>query len=207
MLDSHKMVAANPGKSGDLRSIVLYYSYLNHRINAPKVAVSVDGYTNDWENNTDALFIGSETQAQITVRTAHDNDNVYFLISRLDEYVTDGDTATICIGAGTSNYYRVVANLSGIESITYVENGAAKNTVTGGNAVVKVLGTANNNEDKDEGVVTEISIPKALVGLSGATSYTINPSLSNQDGTGSTNDTLTGISAFSTTRWPSVVLD
>lgn len=207
VIDSHRIVAANPGKAGDLRSINLFYSYLNHRINAPKIAVNVDGYTNDWEDNTDALFIGSETQAQITVRTAHDNDNVYFLVSRLDNYVTDGDTATICIGSGTSSYYRVVVNLGGIESITYVEGGSNKNTVTGGTAVVKVLGTANNNEDKDEGIVTEISIPKALVGLGGATSYTINPSLSNQDGSGSTNDTLTGVSAFTTTRWPSVVLD
>ena len=207
VIDSHKIVAANPAKSGDVRAIHLYYSYLNHRINAPKVAVNVDGYTNDWENNTDALFVGSETQAQITLRTAHDNDNVYFLVSRLDTYITDGDTTTICIGAGTSSYYRVVVNLNGVESITYVENGAAKNTVSGGNAVVKVLGTVNDNEDKDEGVVTEISIPKALVGLSGATSLTVNPSLSNQDGSGFTNDTLTGVSAFTTTRWPSVVLD
>ncbi len=207
VVDSHKIVAANPGKNGDLKSINLFYSYLNHRINAPKVAVNVDGYTNDWENNTDALFVGSETQAQITVRTAHDNDNVYFLVSRLDTYITDGDTTTICIGAGTSNYYRVIVGLNGIESITYVENGANKGTLTGGNAVVKVFGTANNNEDKDEGVVTEISIPKSLVGLAGATSYTINPSLANQDGSGSTNDTLTGVSAYTTTRWPSVVLD
>ena len=74
-------------------------------------------------------------------------------------------------------------------------------------AVAKVLGTANNNDDKDEGVVTEISVPKAIVGLSGATSFKINPSLSNQDGVGSTNDTLTGVSLFTTNRWPSVVLD
>ena len=207
VLDDHRMVAANPGKNGDSRSINLYYSYLNHRTNAPKVAVNVDGYTNDWTDNTDALFVGSETQAQITLRTAHDNDNVYFLISRLDTYITEGDTTTICIGAGTSSYYRVAVSLEGIDYITYVENGAAKSTTAGGNAVVKVFGTVGNNEDKDEGVVTEISIPKALVGLDGETSFTVNPSLSNQDGSGSTSDTLTGVSAFTTTRWPSVVLD
>lgn len=206
-INDHKVVAANPGKDGDKRSIFLYYSYLNHRTNAPKMAVNVDGYTNEWTDNTDALFVGSETQAQLTLRTAHDAENIYFLVSRLDTYVTEGDTTTICIGAGTSNYYRVVVGLDGIQSITYVEGGANKNTVTGGKAAVKVLGTVGNNEDKDEGVVTEIAIPKALVGLSGATSFTVNPSLANQDGSGSTSDTLTGVSAFTTTRWPSVVLD
>lgn len=207
MLDSHKMVAANPGKNGDLRSICLYYSYLNHRVNAPKVAVNVDGYTNEWTDNTDSFFIGSETQAQITVRTAHDKDNVYFLVSRLDTYLTADDTSTICIGAGSSSFYRIVLDNNGVKSITYVEGGADKNTITGGSAVVKVFGTIDNNDDKDEGVVTEVAIPKALVGLSGASSYTINPSLANRDGSGSTNDTLTGISAFATSRWPSVVLD
>ncbi|MBQ8837341.1 MAG: S-layer homology domain-containing protein [Clostridia bacterium] len=206
VLNSHRVASTFP-KSGDARSIYIYYSYLNHRVNAPKVAINVDGYTNDWTDNTDAIFVGSETQAQITVRTAHDNDNVYFLISRLDTYITDGDTATICIGAGTSNYYRVIVGLDGVQSISYVEGGSVKSTVTGGNAVVKVLGTVGNNEDKDEGVVTEVSIPKALVGLSGASSFAINPSLSNRDGSGSTNDTLTGVSTFTTTRWPSVVLD
>ena len=206
ILGTHRVATTFPN-AGDTRSIYIYYSYLNHRVNAPKATVSVDGYTNDWTNNTDALFVGSETQAQITLRTAHDSDNVYFLISRLDTYITEGDTTTICIGAGTSNYYRVVVGLDGIQSISYIEGGNVKSTVTGGSAVVKVLGTVGNNEDKDEGVVTEVSIPKSLVGLVGATSFTVNPSLSNQDGSGSTNDTLTGVSTFTTTRWPSVVLD
>ena len=207
VLDSHKIVAANTGKDGDKRNINLFYAYLNHRINAPKVAVSVDGYTNEWTDNTDALFIGSETQAQITVRTAHDNDNLYFLVSRLDTYITEGDTATLCLASSANSYYRVVVDLNGIQSISYVENGSVKNTVTGGSAVVKVIGTVGNNEDKDEGVVTEIVIPKALVGLSGAASYKLCPSLSNQDGSGSTSDTLTGVSTFTSGRWPAVVLD
>ncbi len=206
IINSHKIAAVNPNAS-DKRSIHLTYSYLNHRTNAPKVAVNVDGYTNEWENNTDAYFVGSETQAQITVRTAHDNDNVYFLVSRPDMYITDGDTVTISIAKSATSYYRITVGLDGVITVEYLENGSVKNTLSGGKAVVKVLGTANNNDDKDEGVVTEISLPKTLVGLDGATSFKICPSLSNQDGVGSTNDTLTGVSVFTTNRWPSVVLD
>ncbi|MBQ4150482.1 MAG: S-layer homology domain-containing protein [Clostridia bacterium] len=206
MIDNHKIAATNI-KTGDKRTVCITYSYLNHRTNAPKVAVNVDGYTNEWENNTDAYFVGSETQAQITVRTAHDNNNIYFLVSRPDMYVTEGDTAIISIAAGSTSYYRVTTDINGNVTIEYLENGSVKNTVSGGSAVVKVLGTLGNNEDKDEGVVTEISIPKALVGLEGETSFKICPSLSNQDGTGSTTDTLTGVSVFTTGRWPAVVLD
>ncbi len=206
MLDSHKIAATNV-KTGDKRSIHITYSYLNHRTNAPKMAVSVDGYTNEWENNTDAYFVGSETQAQMTVRTAHDNNNVYFLISRADMYITEGDTVSISIGSSQTSYYRVNVDINGTVDIETLTNGSVKGNVAGGNAVVKVLGTLGNNDDKDEGAVIELCVPKALVGLNGAASFKICPSLSNQDGIGSTTDTLTGTSLFSTNRWPSVVLD
>ncbi len=206
MLNSHKIAATNI-KTGDKRAICITYSYLNHRTNAPKVAVNVDGYTNDWDNNTDAYFVGSETQAQINVRTAHDNDNVYFLITRADTYLTEGDTASVSVATSAASYYRITTAVDGTLTIEYLENGSVKKTVSGGSAVAKVFGTVGNNEDKDEGVVIEISVPKALVGLDGVSSYKICPSLSNQDGVGSTNDTLTGVSVFTTNRWPSVVLD
>ena len=55
--------------------------------------------------------------------------------------------------------------------------------------------------------MVELAIPKSLVGLSGASSFKVRPALSNMDGIGSTADTLTGVSNFSTAQWPSVVLD
>ena len=70
-----------------------------------------------------------------------------------------------------------------------------------------MLGTVGNNDDKDEGYVVELAIPKSLVGLSGASSFKVRPALSNMDGIGSTADTLTGVSTFSTAQWPTVVLD
>ncbi len=207
VVGSHAVLSVNPTKSGDNYGIAIVRSYLNHRINAPHAAISVDGYTNDWEGNTDALFVGSETQAQITLRVAHDDDNLYFLISRLDYYVTDGDTATICIAAGATSDYRITVGLNGIQSIAYYEGDILKRTVEGGSAAVKVLGTANNNEDKDEGMVAEVAIPKSLVGLTGQNSFKVRPALSNTDSSGATSDTLTGASVYATAQWPAVVLD
>jgi len=207
LVSSHEVIIAQEDRGDLATSIILQHGYLNHRTNAKRVSVSVDGYTNEWEKNTDALFVGSETQAQITVQTAHDDENIYFLINRLDEYLTEGDLATLCIEAGEKNFYRIVTDLSGIRSIAYVEGGATKENLSGGNAVVKLFGTVGNTEDTDKGAVIEIAIPKALLGLTDRTSFKLRPDLANQDGVGAVSDTIDGVSPFLTARWPAVVLD
>jgi len=204
---SHEVITVFPPKYGEKRGVQIAHSYLNHRTNAKQMTPVVDGLVGDWANNTDALFVGSETQAQITQQTAHDAENVYFLINRLDDYLTDGDTVTVNIGVGAMQYYRIVVGLDGVRSITYVEGGAEKQQLNGGSAVIKTYGTLNSDADKDEGAVYEIAIPKALVGLAGAASFKVCPALDNQDGVGSISDTLTGVSPFLTTLWPEVILD
>ncbi len=208
VIGSHRAVTAMHHKVGDgMYGVALYYSYLNHRVNAPKAAIAVDGYTNDWKNNTDALFVGSESQAQVTLRTAHDDENVYFLISRLDYYLTSGDTTTVCIGATDTADYRITIDMSGKVNVDYYSGGLSRNSFTLGDAKVVLFGTLDDNSDKDDGAVIEIAVPKAQVGLSGKNSFPVRLALTNQDGEGTVSDTFTGASAFSTKLWPKVVLD
>ena len=209
VVGSHAVLSTAPTVNGDVRGIKIVRSYLNHRINAPKVKVSVDGYTNDWDDigNTDALFVGSESQAQITLRAAHDNENVYFLVSRLDNFMTSGDTVTVCVGAGTTADYRITVGVDGTVAIDHYSAGAKQGSVSAGTAVVKVLGTLDNNEDTDEGCVYEIAVPKSAIGLTGASRFKVRPALTNKDGSGSVSDTLTGVTPYSTTLWPDIVLD
>ncbi|MBQ4556781.1 MAG: S-layer homology domain-containing protein [Clostridia bacterium] len=207
VVDSHRAITAMQTTVGGAKGINLYYSYLNHRVNAPKANISVDGYTNDWDGNTDALFVGSESQAQATLRTAHDDENVYFLISRLDYYLTDGDTATVCIGAGDTADYRITINLNGKASVEYYSGGIKRDTFAIKDAKVTTIGTVNNNEDKDEGAIIEIAVPKAKFGLVGKSEFPVRFAIENQDGTGSVSDTFTGASSFSTKLWPKVVLN
>ena len=201
---SHAMLFTNQATSSDGKTsgIAMIRGYLNHRINAPKYTVTVDGYTNDWENNTDAFFVGSETQAQVT----HDDDNLYFLVPRLDECITDRDTATVCIADGAASDYRITVGPDGIRSIDYYQNGAKQKTLTGGTAAVRVLGTPNNNEDKDEGFVVEFSIPKALIGMTGKKSFKARLALVNWDGAREVADSMS-VSQTSTAKWPAVMLD
>ena len=209
IVGSHAVLSTAPVVNGDKRGVKIVRSYLNHRINAPKTAVTVDGYTNDWDNieNTDALFVGSESQAQITLRAAHDDENVYFLVSRLDDFMTSSDAVMVCIGAGETADYRVVVGVDGSVSIDHYSAGAKQSSITGGTAVVKVLGTLNNNEDTDEGCVYEIAVPKSAVGLTGAKSFKVRPVLTNKDSNNVILDTLTGVTAYSTALWPDIVLD
>ncbi len=209
VIDTHRAITAMQTSVDGIKGINLYYSYLNHRINSPKKTITVDGYTNDWDGNTDALFVGSESQAQVTLRTAHDDANIYFLISRLDYYLTDGDTVTVCVGAGATSDYRITVNLAGDVAIDYYSNGAKKKIEKPilYKATIVPLGTVNNNEDKDEGAVIELAVPKAAIGMTGKTEYPVRLELNNQDGTGSISDTFHGASVFSTKLWPKVVLD
>ena len=208
IVGSHCVLTVNAGPVDEVRGIRMTYAYLNHRVNAPACTVRVDGYTTDWADNTDALFVGSESQAQVTLRTAHDSENVYFLVSRLDDYINEKDAAIVAVAAGDTGYYQIILDLSGIQSIDYYENGKLKQSLSGGEAVVKVLGTTGDNTDLDEGVVTEVSIPKSLLGLTGEDRFSVRLALSNDDGTGTiVSDTFTGVSALSSSLWPAVVLD
>lgn len=208
VVDTHKAITAMQHKINEnLCSIKLFTSYLNHRVNAKKANISVDGLTNDWTGNTDALFVGSMSQAQVTMRTAHDDDNVYFLFSRLDYYLTSGDSVTACIAAGDASDYRVTVDLYGNVTVEYYENGQKKSTSTLDKANVTLFGTLDDNSDKDEGALIEVKVPKSAVGLVGKTEFATRLALTNQDGEGSLSDTFTGVSLFSTKLWPKVVLD
>ena len=130
---------------------------LNHRIDAKTANMTVDGNTADWFDNTDALFAGSISQAQVSVRAAHDADNVYFLFETLDYDVRTQEKFEFQISDG-SRVYRVNLNINGGMSIS-VKSGSSI-TVTGHKSAVKIYGTKDNTSDTDEGYVIEFSIPR-----------------------------------------------
>ena len=199
MITGHEVINANQKRindeNGDLvvSNLILNHSYLNHRTNAQKYAMLTDGYTDDWANNTDALFIGSESQAQLAVQTAHDKDNVYFLLSRMDTMLTSGDN--------------VILHIDGDCVVTVALDGSYTVGNVSGKGVAKVHGTIGDNTDTDEGVLIELAIPKTALGLTNATSFALAPILTNVDDGDAITDTLTHADLDTTARWPVVVLD
>ncbi len=184
--------------------IEIAHTYLNHRINAQKTAINVDSNNSDWENNTDAIFVGSESQAQLSVQVAHDDNNVYFLLSRIDSVLNAGDDASVCIAAGNTAYYRVDISLTGDYTVTFC-NGGNETVVSTGNAAYKLHGMVNNSTSDDIGVLFELAIAKADIGLGNASSFKMLPSLVNVDDGDAITDTL--CIADDIACWPVVVLD
>ncbi len=203
IVGSHEVIVAAQSKIDELYGIHLVHAYLNHRINSPEMTVTADGFTNEWKNNTDALFVGSDSQAQITLRTAHDDENIYFLVTRLDEVLTAEDEAVIYIGTD-GGCYSITLNTEGLSSIAYNGN---KLTAENASCVAKVFGTVGADSDTDDGIVYELSVSKASLGLKGKTSFAVLPMLINSDGGSAITDTLTNASVDLQSRWPSAVLD
>jgi len=77
------------------RDIIVSRLQLNHTIYpARKTAAG--------EFNSEALFIGSESQAQAAIRAAYDDDYIYILTERLDRFLRPGDLVDVYLHAGGS---------------------------------------------------------------------------------------------------------
>jgi hypothetical protein len=193
---SHKVLSVFPNAGdGNGRGIFIYTSYLNHRIDALHIGLG-------WKNNTDALFVGSESQAQMTVQIAHDRDNVYFLINRLDYDITDGDSVTLYV-AVDGRVCRVTVTIDGRVTVFNEKVGESTDL---GKASVEIFGTLNDSRDADEGVLYEISLPKTALGIMGEECFKLRPELTNVDADCNVRDTLSVADESDTNAWPSVRL-
>ncbi len=161
--DGHVLTASfadiivEPGVHSNLRTngLGITKMILNHDIEAKKADITVDGDTADWCDSTEALFVGSISQAQCSLRAAHDDERVYFLIEQLDEDICTGEIIELFVSDG-KNTFRLDAGLGGVTSALRI-GGEEEITV---DSAVKLYGTVDNSEDKDEGFVTELSVPK-----------------------------------------------
>jgi len=164
MTSSHTLISSSgdtiveKGVHSNLRTTGLGVTrmVLNHLIEAKYAEINVDGSSEDWENNTDALFVGSVSQAQTAIRAAHDGDNVYFLFEQLDEDIRKGEKIEFYV-SDKKNTYLVTAGINGVSSVA--NNG---NAVGGIRSAVKLYGTVDNGSDTDEGYAIEFALPKKL---------------------------------------------
>lgn len=108
LLDDHSLIAAVPRQYDMERKFHKIESgrfYLNHMIDVKGMSPKVDGNEKDWKKNTDALFIGSDGQAQSTFRFAQDRKNIYVLVGLLDNNMLEGDEIRMqfCDGKNTES--------------------------------------------------------------------------------------------------------
>ena len=153
------------------------------------------------------MFVGSESQAQASLRVAHDNDNVYFLVSLVDYYLTSEDSVAVCIADSIVSDYRINVKLDGTATFDKYTFGKQVNTSRLNGVKTIIKGTVNNNSDMDDGAIIEISIPKSMLAIEGKSEFGARLALVNNDGNGYVADTFTGASDIYTEYWPKVALD
>ncbi len=171
--DSHTLLAS----SGDTivekgvvhnlasRGLGISHMVLNHRIDAKTATMNVDGDTSDWYDNTDALFVGSISQAQTSMRVAHDEDDLYLLFEHIDNTLTDKDYFYFFVSDGSSVKYRIKGTPKAVDEVARIEG---KKTVvlpqSQWRGQVRVYGTCSVNTDIDEGCVIELAMDRNLFG-------------------------------------------
>jgi len=93
VIDPHTMFAVAPhlDQKTEYGTIMIGKQRLNHRIDAPFMRANIDGDNIEWGANTDALFLGSDSQAQCSFRFAYDDSTFYILVEYLDEELIPRD--------------------------------------------------------------------------------------------------------------------
>lgn len=179
--------------------------YLNHRINAKNMKAPLTADPADWKENTDALFLGSVSQAQSAYRFAFDGGKLTVFVERLDRELCGDDKDTVFLAAeGASRFLKITVNSEGVDRVQ-LYNGKTYENVD--KSKVEFAVNVVNEGDKDtQGYAVELTLDKALVpGL--ADTLMVNAQLTNVDkGEKFENDTFALISMTDVSTWQTVLL-
>ena len=209
VVDSHKGVLTKAYKADKNSNVVTTDSsfdhgvislspfYLNHTLDiVPK------------ENN-EALFIGSDSQAQASIRSWYDLDNIYFRIDVLDNNVTNSDLFELYIHNADLKYdnvnyeYLYINASSNNNSIVKLFNNSSEKNISN---IVLIDTAVYNTKDENGGYVINITIPKNAFNLT-SNSIKIDAVLNNYDGVGEiTYDTFAGVTVDNRLTWLDIKL-
>lgn len=186
VIGTHEVLATMHCSSAG--TIQLGKFYLNHKIDAPRQKIKVDGSGDEWTSDQ-ALFLGSATkEVSTSIRAANDGDNLYLLVERSDKYLNSGDDLVIYLTDAEAETVEGAFKIS-----VPFEGEVTPSDIT---CVTTVLGTPSDGRS-DIGYVTELSIPLNKINEKGQKGILIDVIVSD----GTSKDTFTGASANSPDRW------
>lgn len=151
VLDGNRILSAN---SCSVDGLQLGMFWLNHRIDAPKLNVTLDGNGGEWSLGHGALYVGNKEGGEAMIRAARNGDNLYLIVDRRGKKPV---TLQLSFGQG-----RIV-------QIKIDEEG----NVVSDNTKVQGKSREGKADDKSTGTVTEIAIPLSETGIQGASSGTL----------------------------------
>lgn len=200
LVDNHQIIGVMPNTTNG--EVMLSKFILNHSIKATQRSITVNGDNSEWKDTDEALFTGEKSQAQATLRTSVDNNNVYFLIEVLDEVISTDDYATIFISPVTSNdvlntgAYRIKVSYDGIRATSAYNSGWTNGDI-GATVKAAYRGTISQNQDKDHGYVVELAIPRSKLNITSG-QLLVNFSITDS---GSVEDAIVNTTSTSTAKW------
>ena len=167
---THQVFAAIGGSS---KGMQVGKFVLNHDITATSRSVEVDGDNKDWDSSDEALFVGSKSQAQMSVRSSVSSDKVYFMFDVLDYRISSNDYVTILTAApnaealASGSAIRITASVAGLRSVE-AYSGSEWTAVNDVEVTVRtsIDGTADSSKDEDNGYLIEVAVPKSLLAIS-----------------------------------------
>lgn len=168
--DDHTLIAAmrNSEDAGNVVISLAKY-FLNHSITATNRTVDIDGDNAEWKVTDEAIFVGSKSQAQVTLRCSADNENMYFLVEVLDEDISKDDYVNILLSPHTtdgkinSEARRIRVSHTGLHSFSQYAGGGWREITGNTHGKAAYDGTISDNSDIDNGYLVEVSIPRSEI--------------------------------------------
>lgn len=211
--DSHKVTFVTdyqptPSDNNTYSLLTMGSCYLNHDLTAKRMTPTLDGNGEDWKDNRDALFLGSVSQAQCSFRFACDDENVYILCQRLDEYINKGeDEEVLYLSCGDGKFYKLTVGCEGIEQFMVNEGGQySRKDADGIKCAVALNGKVGKKGGADNGYSAEIAVPRSMIGFDGTLRF--GALLKNKDKDGSfENDGFASVDLEKVDTWFEINFD
>ena len=187
MIDSHTLVGTN-------------VKVLNHRIDAVKRKVTIDGNNKEWANTDHALFVGSKSQAQGTLRCSYDDDNIYFLLEVLDRNLLASDYASLYVSPVSNNKLSkgaccIQVTMNGLKNCE-IYDASWKEAQLDAQVKTYVCNETNERLIDDYGYIAEIAIPRSKLTITSG-QVLVNFSITKRNSL----DAICDVASTSTARW------
>ena len=198
IIDSHTLVGTNiKAKEGPVQ---MAQFVLNHRIDAVKRKVTIDGNNKEWANTDHALFVGSKSQAQGTLRCSYDDDNIYFLLEVLDRNLLASDYASLYVSPVSNNKLSkgaccIQVTMNGLKNCE-IYDASWKEAQLDAQVKTYVCNETNERLIDDYGYIAEIAIPRSKLTIT-SEQVLVNFSITKRNSL----DAICDVASTSTARW------
>ena len=198
IIDSHTLVGTNiEAKEGPVQ---MAQFVLNHRIDAVKRKVTIDGNNKEWANTDHALFVGSQSQAQGTLRCSYDDDNIYFLLEVLDRNLLASDYASLYISPVSNNKLSkgaccIQITMNGLKNCE-IYDVSWKEAQLDAQVKTYVCDETNERRIDNYGYIAEVAIPRSKLTITSG-QILVNFSVTKRNSV----DAICDVTSTSTARW------